>query len=142
MRRDLPFSEEIDERLNEWGYFFRDRKRLETCKSIEHRYKPHSDDYAKEGWGNIETPPKSSPARSYRLLRALETHEAIGTLDIKYRWGLTYAFCYPGLTRHLVLRMLKKHTGRRFTWAGYLELVDLGRLRVHAVLLNSGQKGA
>ena len=135
MRRD-NFLDDIDDRLMEWAFFFRDRRRLEACRSIEHRYRRVSEDFAKEGWGDMEAAPVA-PAQSYRVLRAIETHEAIRTLDIKYKWSLTYAFCYPGLNRWQVLRLMKKYTKRRFTWAQYLETVDLGRMRIQAVLRNA-----
>ena len=127
----------LDERLWEWAAYFKDRKRLNSAGSIEGRFKPHSDDYASEGWGNPEKTPTPAPRPRDWVLRAVETHEAIQSLDIKYKWGLTYAFCYPGLSRHLVLRMMKKYTGKRFTWNTYLELVNIGRYRVQAVL-NAG----
>jgi hypothetical protein len=92
---DLPAD--VDERLNEWAYYFRDRQRLERCKSIEHRFQATSDDFAKEGWGDTESAPQVRPERSYALLRAIQTHEAIQKLDRKYRWIITYGYCYPGL---------------------------------------------
>jgi hypothetical protein len=134
LKRDFPIPEEIDERLHEWAHFFRDRNRLESCKSIEHRYKPHSDDYAAEGWGDKESAPSAAPERSYRLLRALETHEAIGKVQVKYRWAITYAFCYPSLPRFVIIRLMKKWTGRRFTWKEFDEMVDVARYRISALL--------
>ena len=128
---DLP--EDLDERLWEWAYFFRDRKRLETCASAEKHYKAHSDDFAAEGWGDMEAPPKTQPARSYRLLRALETHEVIQTLDKKYKWALTYSYCYPGLPKFVVLRLMKKWTGRRLNWDRFIQDLDIARMRVYAL---------
>lgn len=127
---DLPTD--LDERLWEWAYFFKDRKRLEACKSIEHRYRRSSDDADPEGWGEVEAAPKTQPARSYRLLRALETHEIVQALDRKYKWALTYGYCYPSLPRFVVLRALKRFTGSRMTWKAYLETLDIGRMRVYA----------
>lgn len=129
---DLP--PDLDERLWEWGYFFRDRKRLEQCRSIEHRFQPHSEDFAAEGWGDEEAAPSVQPARSYRLPRAIETHDVIQQLDRKYKWVLTYGYCYPSLPRFVVLRALKKFTGSRLTWKSYLETLDIGRMRVYAML--------
>ena len=135
IREEIRVPEEVDERLREWAYFFRDRKRLERCQSIEHRYKPHSDDYAAEGWGDMETAPSVSPARSYRLLRAIETHEVINQLDKKYKWALTYGYCFPSMEKYRVTRMMKKYTGLRITWNAYLEILDIGRMRVYALLV-------
>jgi len=134
MHRDkLPIPEEVDERLREWAYFFRDRRRLETCKSIEHRYRRSSDDADPDGWGDMESAPQTSPAPSYRLLRALDTHEVIQGMEKKYKWALTYGYCYPSLPKHLVTRLMKKYTGLRLTWTAYLEVLDIARMRVYAL---------
>jgi hypothetical protein len=135
VKRDFQIPEEVDERLREWAWYFRDRKRLEHCRSIEHRYKPHSDDYAIEGWGDMQAPPTTpKPARS--VLRALETDDEIRKLDLKYRWALTFGFCYPSLPRFVVLRLMKKWTGTRFTWGQYLDSLDIARCRLFAALYN------
>lgn len=138
MKRDLQIPEEVDERLREWAFYFRDRKSFESCKSIEHRYKPHSDDYAVEGWGDVETSPV--PAKpAYQLLRALQTHEAIQKLQLVQRWAITYAFCYPSLPRFVVLRCMKKYVGRRLGWQAFMEQVDIGRMRLYAVTTFSAE---
>ena len=129
---DLPAD--VDERLWEWAHHFRDRKTLERCKSIEHRFQATSDDFAKEGWGDTETAPSVAPGRSYSLRRALETHDVIQQLDRIYKWALTYGYCYPGLPRFVVLKALRKFTGRRLTWAAYLDTLDIGRMRVYSQL--------
>lgn len=129
---DLPTD--VDERLWEWAYFFRDRKRLETCRSIENRFRATSEDFAAEGWGDTEAAPKINPGKSYRLPRAVETHEAILKLDVIYRWVLTYGFCYPSLPRFVVLRAVKRFTGRRLSWNAYLDALDIGRVRVYSML--------
>jgi hypothetical protein len=129
---DLPHD--LEERLWEWAYFFKDRKRLERCRSIEHRFQAHSEDFAAEGWGDMETAPSVAPARSYRLPRAIQTHDVIQTLDRKYKWALTYGYCFPSLPKFVVLRSLKKFTGHRMTWNAYLEILDIGRMRVYSLL--------
>jgi len=133
---DLKVLELVDERLWEWAWYFRDRKRLDRCKSIEHRYRAVSEDFAAEGWGDMETAPRTQPARSYEVLRAIETHEQIQKLDRKFKWALTYAFCYPSLPRFIVLRLMKKYTERRLNWKQYEELVDLGRMRVYRAIFS------
>lgn len=130
---DLPVD--LDERLWEWAHFFRDRKRLKTCKSIEHRFRATSDDFAKEGWGDTETAPSVKPARSYGLRRALETHEVIQSLDRKYKWALTYGYCYPTLPRYLTLRLMKKYVGSHLSWPKFLDVLDIGRMRVYSLLI-------
>lgn len=129
---DLP--NDIDDRLWEWASFFRDRRRLERCKSIESRYRPHSEDFAIEGWGDVDAAPSVAPKRNFVLLRALETHEVIQTLDKKYKWALTYGYCYPNLPRHLTLRLMKKYAQAYLSWAKYMELMNIGRIRVYALL--------
>lgn len=130
MKNDVDTSE-VDELLREWGHFFRDRRRLESCRSIEHRFKPHSDDFSKEGWGE-QTPPEKKP--NYVLQRALKTHDQVMSLPKMQRWSLTYAYCYPSLPRGLVLRMLRKWMGQTVTWKVYLDQVEVGRFRVWAAL--------
>lgn len=131
MKRTLDLGA-ADERLWEWAYFFRDRRRLEHCRSIEHRFRATSEDFGPDGWGDEDAAPRTKPARSYRLLRALETDDAIRSLDRIYKWALTYAYCYPGLPKYVVLRCMKKYTGRRLNWQSYLEALDIGRVRVHS----------
>lgn len=126
---ELP--DEVDERLKEWAHFFRDRRRLEHCKSIEYRFRPTSDDFAAEGWGDHE---ESAPKRKayYRIERALQTHDAVQRLDRSYKWALTYWFAYPSFDKWRVLKGLHRFTGRRVKWRDYEELVDIGRMRVWA----------
>lgn len=134
MNRDLEIPEAVDERLREWAYFFRDRKRLETCASIEKRFQPRSEDFGPEGWGDNEAPPPDRSTRNFRLPRAVETHEVVQKLGTRYKWCLTYAFCYPGLPRFVVLRWIKRRTKRHLTWNQFLDEVDLARLRVFSGL--------
>jgi hypothetical protein len=127
-RLDLDLT---DERLREWAWCFRDRRQLERCRSIESRYKATSEDFAAEGWGDMDAAPSVRPGTSYSILRAVETQEALQQLDRIYRWALTYAFCYPHLPRFVVLRCMKKFTGRRLSWSKYLEVCEIGRIRLH-----------
>lgn len=129
---DLP--PQVDERLWEWAHFFKDRKIRERCKSIESRFQATSDDFAAEGWGDTEAAPQSRPERLYSLRRAIETHDVIQQLDRKYKWVLTYGYCFPGLPRFVVLRALKRFTGTRLTWNAYLDTLDIGRMRVYSML--------
>ena len=134
MRR-LPNLEFADEYLREWAFFYRDHKRRNHCKSIEHRYKRVSDDFAKEGWGDDEAAPESRPERAYRLLRAVLTHQAIMQTSKSHRWILTYAYCYPSLPKFVVLRAIKKWTGRRLTWKDFGEQLDIARMRIYTLLI-------
>ena len=129
MKRDLP---EIEERLREWGWFMRDRRRLESCRSIEHRYRPIAEDFADEGWGDPDAAPKSKP--NFVLLRALETHDAVMQLQKIQKWSITYAYCYPALPRGMVLRCMKKCVGKPVTWKVFVEQVEIGKYRVAAIL--------
>ena len=126
--------EELDERLKEWAAYFKDRRRYSAIGSAEKKFQPHSEDYAKEGWGD-PTPPPATPARPRNwVLRAIETNDAIMQLEPVQKWSITYAFAYPGLPRFVVLRVIKKFTGRRLTWNQYLEVVDIARMRVWTFL--------
>jgi len=124
---------DIEERLREWAFYFRDRRRLERCRSIEHRYKPHGDDYAKEGWGDNEAAP-TPPKQILNVLRVFETHEAVMQLSKIQKWSITYAYCYPSLPRGMVLRCMRKWVGRPVSWKVFVEQVEIGRYRVAAVL--------
>ena len=127
---ELP--SEVDERLKEWAHFFRDRRRLEHCRSIEHRFRAKSEDFAEEGWGDYEAVLRQRS--TYRLDRALETHEALQRLERGPKWALTFWFAYPSLDKWRVLRALHKYTGRRVKWRAYEDMVDAGRMRVWAML--------
>lgn len=130
----FPDLDSTDERLHEWAFFFRDRRQLNHCRSIEYRYRRSSDDADPDGWGDMETVPTAKPERSYRLLRALETHDAIQDLNLIYKWAVTYGFAYPYLPKFVVLRCMRKWTGRRLSWKSYLEALDIGRFRVHTAI--------
>jgi hypothetical protein len=129
-----PDLDSTDERLREWAFFYRDRKSQSRCKSIEHRFRATSDDFAAEGWGDMESAPSVRPGRSYSTLRADQTEDAIRELERIYRWALTYGYCYPHLPRFVVLRCMRKFTGRRLNWQAYLELLDIGRFRIHTTI--------
>lgn len=136
---DLP--NDIDERLWEWGTYFRDYRPTGRCASLEGRYQRHSDDLSEEVSEEVREAPKRPRARNW-VLRAIQTHEAIQQLDRKYKWALTYAFCYPGLPKFVVLRCMKKYTGRRYAWQAFLELVDIARMRVWTMTTMDSRKSA
>lgn len=125
---DLP--PDLDDRLWSWGRHYRDRTNWGHCGSAEGNYKPHSDDYAKEGWGDAPPPQRIAQARSNSVLEAIRTNEAIIKLDKVQKWSVTYFFCYPTIPRFVVLKAIKRFTGRRLTWKAYLEQVDLARMRL------------
>lgn len=134
MTARLPDLETTDERLREWAHFFRDHKFREHCRSIEHRFRRSSDDADPDGWGDEEAAPSVKPGVSYTLRSALETHEAIYQLDRIYKWALTYGYCYPSLPKFVVLRCMKKYTGRRLNWKAYLDVLDIARVRVRCTI--------
>jgi hypothetical protein len=134
MTARLPDLDNTDERLREWAHFFRDHKFREHCRSIEHRYQATSEDFGPDGWGDSDAAPQTRPSATYALRRALETHEAIQQLDRIYKWALTYGYCYPGMPKFVVLRCMKKFTGRRLNWKAYLDMLDIGRCRVHTTI--------
>ena len=124
---------DVDERLREWAYFFRDRRRFDSCRSIEHRFRRVFGEGDPDGWGDLEKPAPDNRPKP-QLLRAIETHEALMTLPKTQKWAITYAFCYPGLPRGLVLRCMRKWTGRPVTWRIYVEQIEIGRFRVRDIL--------
>lgn len=132
-----PDLDLTDELLREWGHFFRDRRQFERCRSIEHRFRATSEDFGPDGWGDEEAAPKTQPRGSYSLRRALQTHDALQLLKPIQKWAVTYAFAYPGLPKFVVLRCMRKWTGRRLNWQGYLEQLDLGRFRVHGAIASA-----
>jgi hypothetical protein len=103
---------------------------MERCRSIEHRYIRMPGD---EGWGDEDAAP-TAPRASVNVLRAIATDDAIRQLPKVQAWSITYAYCYPGLPRGLVLRCMKKWTGSRVTWKVFVEQVEIGRYRVAAIL--------
>lgn len=123
-----------DQALREWAFFFRDRRRFEHCRSIEHRYRRIQGDADPDGWGDVEAAPKTSPGASYRLQEAILTHDHVMSLPKLNKWAITFAYCYPNLERALVLRMMKKWTGRRLNWKTYLEALNIGLYRVHTAI--------
>ena len=127
MKRDLP---DVEERLKEWARHFKDRRRLERCRSIEHRYIRMPGD---DGWGDEDAAP-TSPSPSVNVLRAIQTNDAIKKLPKVQAWSITYAYCYPGLPRGMVLRCMKKWVGQPVTWKVFVEQVEIGRYRVAAIL--------
>ena len=139
MKRDFQIPGEVDERLKEWAIYFKDRASKSALGSAESRYKPHSDDYAAEGWGDPEAAPVPAPRPRNWVLRAQEVQDVMTSLaksaeGKRYAWVLTYAYAYPYLPRFVVLRCIKKFTGHRITWAAYLDMLDIGRFRVYGML--------
>jgi hypothetical protein len=124
---------DIDELLREWANFFRDRRRFEHCRSIEHRYQRKAGDADPDGWGDVEAAPKP-PRPNFILMRALETHEAVMQLPKVQKWSITYAYCYPSLPKGMVLRCMKKWVGRPVSWKVFIEQVEIGKYRIAAVL--------
>lgn len=128
---ELP---ELDERLREWSSYFKDRHRFNRCKSIEGRFNPFAPGSWDSGWGDPGAPQTILP--EVKLPRVLQTHACVQSLQKPYKWAITYAYCYPSLERWMTLKLMKKYTGRRFSWKVYLETVDLARMRVWACILN------
>lgn len=136
----------VDELLREWAWFFRDRRHLEHCRSIEHRFRATSDDFGTNGWGDLESAPRTAHSASLSLMRALQTHDAVQLLHPLNKWAVTYHFAYPSLPKFIVLRSMKKWTGRRLNWKSFLEALDIGRFRVHTTICSgrvlTGNKSA
>jgi hypothetical protein len=130
--REIQLPAELDERLKEWARHFRDRRRLERCKSIEGRFNPHAPGSWDSGWGDPEAVPSYLPP--IVLPRVLRTHACVSSLAKPGKWAITLGYCYPGLQRYQVLKILRKYCRKRFTWNAYLDELDMARLRIWACL--------
>ena len=130
--KDLQIPQEVDERLKEWARAFRDRRRLERCKSLEGRFNRFMPGARDEAWG--DPGPPEAPLPPLLMPRVLRTHECVQSLQKSQKWAVTFGYCYPGLDRYRVLKALKKYVGRRFTWNAYLDELDIARVRVWACL--------
>jgi hypothetical protein len=132
-REQIQFPVELDERLEEWARYFKDRHHYSRCASIEGRFNPHAPGSWDSGWGDPGAPSAIRP--EVKLSRVLQTHACVmGLPKPDYKWAITYAYCYPHLEKWLVLKCLKKYTGRRSTWNQYLELLEIGRMRIWGAL--------
>ena len=130
---EIQLPNELDDRLKEWAAYFKDRRRWERCKSIEGRFNAYAPGSWDAGWGDPEALQTILP--EIKLPRVLRTHECVMELPSKaQRWAVTFGYCYPGLDRYRVLKALKKYTGRRFTWNGYLDELDMARMRIWACI--------
>jgi hypothetical protein len=127
---EIKLPSELDDRLKEWARHFKDRRRYERCKSIEGRFNPHAPGSWDSGWGDPEAVPDYLPP--ILLPRVLRTHACVMQLHKPGKWAITLGFCYPGLQRYQVLKIMKKYTGRRFTWKDYLGELEVARVRVWA----------
>lgn len=125
---ELP--NEFEQRLREWGGYFRDKRARMRCGSAEGMYRPRAGD-----WGDDEDIPKTLLIRDELTMgRVLETHEAIQVESKEPKWALTLAYCHRHLDKGRLLGVLRKMTGRRFGWYGYLDLLDAAKVRVHCRL--------
>ena len=121
---ELP--QDFEARMKEWGRYFGDRRRLQTCGSAEKNYKRRSDD------------PDYEPVLvrdEFMLKRVLATHEAIQAEDRSSKWALTLNYCYRQMQRGHLLGVMRKMTGRRLGWYSYLDLLDSARIRVYCRLI-------
>ena len=130
MIRESLVPPECDELLNEWARYFKDRHRYNRAKSIEGMFNPYAPGAWDTGWGDPGAPEYIKP--DVKVPRVLLTHAAIQELPKSQKWSVTFGYCYPNLERWMVLKSLKKYCGRRFTWSGFLDELDIGRVRVWA----------
>lgn len=135
MKAELDLTE-VEELLQEWAFFYRDRRRFESCRSIEHRFKAHSDDFAVEGVAVDSTPKEKERKPDYNMNRAHQTHEALMALPKIQKWAITYWYCYPWLKEGLVLRVMRKWVGQPVNRKVYREQLEIGRFRMYAWLKN------
>jgi hypothetical protein len=131
---------ELEDRLIEWSRHFKDRALFTRCASLEGRFNPHAPDAWDSGWGDPGAPIAVLP--DVDVLRAAETNAAIVGLGNDstakvYKWAITYHYCFPGLDRWRVLKAIKRRSGRRLNWKQYGEHLDIARVRVWTLLLNT-----
>jgi hypothetical protein len=138
MNRHLPDLQIADEKLREWAHFFRDRRKFERCRSIEHRFRADSEDFGPNGWGDNEAAPVKRPDASWSLPAALLTHELLDELPKLQKWIVTYHYCYPYLPRAMVLRAIRKWAGRRLNWKAFEEQLDIARCRIYTAICCGG----
>lgn len=129
---EIKLPDELDERLKEWARFFKDRHRYSRCASIEGRFNAHAPGSWDEGWG--DPGPPQAPLPEIVVPRVLKTHACIQGLHKPGKWAITLGYCYPGLQRWLVIKIMKKYSGRRFTWNQYLDELEVARVRVWACI--------
>lgn len=120
----------VDERLRAWSRYFKDRRTYSRCHSIEGRFDAFAKGCWDEGWGSQDEIPPASVPPILDLPSVLQTHAAVGLLVRPQKWSVTLNYCYPTLSRWQVLKIMKKYTGRRFSWRSYLNELDIARLRV------------
>jgi hypothetical protein len=126
-----PDIDSTDELLWEWGAYFRDRRQFERCRSIESRFNAYDPEVRDEGWGE-PGPPLLRPPMNVR--RVLKTHDAVQQLPVVNKWALTYGYAYPYLPKFVVLRAMRKYTGRRLAWQAFMDALDVARFRVHTTI--------
>jgi hypothetical protein len=134
-REEVKLPEELDERLREWARYFKDRRRYTRCQSIEGRFNPFAPGSWDAGWGDPGAPQGVLPA--IVLPRVLRTHACVmGLPERSQRWAVTLRYCYPGLERFQILKIIRKYSGKRQSWKRHEEDLDIARMRVWACLLN------
>ena len=136
---------ELEERLIEWSRYFKDRHKYSRCASLEGNFNPYAKGAWDTGWGDPGAPTEVLP--DVVVPRAIQTNEAILSLGSDslgkiYKWTITYHYCFPGLERWRILKALKKYSGRRLTWDKYSECLDIARVRVWTLILNTASKSA
>lgn len=130
---------EFEDLLVEWSRYYKDRRSLTKCGSIEKLYNRNMPGARDSGWGDPGAPePTVAPVVVPRAIRTNEAIVGLGSdsMGRLYKWCITYHYCFPGLDRSRILRSLKKFSGRRLTWKQYGEALDIARMRVWT-LLNS-----
>ena len=131
---------ELEDLLIEWARWFKDRPNFAKCGSLEGNFDPHAKGAWDSGWGDPGAPTDVLPP--VNVLRAHRTNDAIVSLGSDslgrvYKWAITYHYCFPSLDRWRILKAIRKYSGRRLNWKEYGEALDIARVRVWTMLLNS-----
>jgi hypothetical protein len=124
---------DAEQRLKEWGEYFRDRRSHTVIGSAEGRYKRRAGDPDVYGWGETSVVQEAPKERNW-ILRAQQTNDVVMKQQLIYRWALTYAFVFPYLPRFVMLKCMRKFTGRRLSWNEFNQVVEIGKTRVYSAL--------
>lgn len=80
-------EDDLKDILKNWGRWARDKRHLNHCASLEHRYR------SPQTWW------PEDPKTECDILQAIAVQKVIARLGHDPAWALTFAYCYPGFDR-------------------------------------------
>lgn len=99
--------ETLNQVLENWGRWARDRYHKQHCMSMEHRYR------SPQEWGDWENAAPGQIASPIDVLAAVETQKTIAKLGFQFAWALTFKYCYPKYDRWAAARQCKVYRPER-----------------------------